>query len=197
MQRLASPRDHMTYRSLAFYCTRFGILVPDDVTGADIGALRGGRAWSQVHDHVRADVLKTTELARRIGVLARDHSSTTTGPCDGLTVHQGTSPMRGPDRLFPSSPFRSRFHRSLSARERRACQRARECLENAKVRRAVRRATAEVGARRDAVPEGGTRGPSLAQGTRPALTARQRPGHAQGAHVCRPPSLDGPTVDRR
>ena len=38
MQRLAY-QGTLTYRSLAFYCTRFGIVVPDDVTGADIGAL--------------------------------------------------------------------------------------------------------------------------------------------------------------
>ena len=93
MQRLAY-QGTLTYRSLAFYCTRFGIVVPDDVTGADIGALVAAGAWSRVHDYVRADVAKTTELARRIGVLAREDLAKTTGPCDGLTVHEGTSPMR-------------------------------------------------------------------------------------------------------
>ena len=58
----------LTYRSLGFYCTRFGVEVEDAVTRADIGALVAAGEWSQVHDHVRADVAKTTALARRIGV---------------------------------------------------------------------------------------------------------------------------------
>ena len=57
----------LTYRSLGFYCTRFGITVPDEVTGAEIAALVEAGEWPKVHDHVRADVAKTAELARRVG----------------------------------------------------------------------------------------------------------------------------------
>ena len=81
MQRLAY-QGTLPYRSLAFYCTRFGIVVPDAVTGADIGALVAAGEWSQVHDHVRADVTKTTALAQRVidqcrGDRARPHVSET------------------------------------------------------------------------------------------------------------------------
>ena len=68
MQTLAY-QGTLAYRSLEFYCKRFGIVVPDEVTGADIGALVAAGEWRRVHDHVRADVEKTTELARRVGVL--------------------------------------------------------------------------------------------------------------------------------
>ena len=71
MQQLAY-QGTLPYRSLAFYCTRFAIDVPDGVTGADVGGLVAAGAWSQVHDHVRADVAKTTALARRVGVLPRE-----------------------------------------------------------------------------------------------------------------------------
>ena len=124
----------LTYRSLGFYCTRFGVEVRDAVAGADIGALVAAGEWSQVHDHVRADVVKTTALARRIGVLARaDTLATTTDPCDGLTVQEGTSPMRTgstvPELAFPK-PFPHIFERQ----GRRACQQARERRENATVK---------------------------------------------------------------
>ena len=132
MQRLAY-QGTLTYRSLEFYCRRLAIDVPDDVTGADIGALVAAGEWSRVHDHVRADVAKTTALARRIGVLAREDLATTTGPCNGLTVHEGTSPMRTgstvPELAFPK-PCPQVFERQA----RRACQQARERQENATVR---------------------------------------------------------------
>ena len=182
----------LTYRSLGFYCTRFGVEVEDAVTRADIGVAAG--EWSAVHDHVRADVAKTTALARRVGVLTREDRATTTGPCDGLTLHEGMSPLRtgstGSELAFPK-PFPQVFERQA----RRACQQARERQENISV-------TARSGgavrsrARRKAVPEGRTRNPPLVGGPWPARTGRQRPGDAQGAHVCRPPSLDGPSVDR-
>ena len=47
MQRLAY-QGTLPYRSLAFYCTRFGIMVPDEVTGSDIGALVAAGEWSRV-----------------------------------------------------------------------------------------------------------------------------------------------------
>lgn len=54
-------------RSLTAFCERFGIHVPDPLTGADIAAaVREGR-WSDVAAHVRADVLKTVRLADRLG----------------------------------------------------------------------------------------------------------------------------------
>ncbi len=60
----------LPYRSLSFYCRRFGLDVPaDDSTGADIARLVAAGDWDGVTAHCRADVIKTRELARRIGVL--------------------------------------------------------------------------------------------------------------------------------
>ena len=136
----------LTYRSLGFYCMRFGVEVPDAVTGADIGALVAAGEWRKVHDHVRADVAKTTELARRIGVLAREDCAKTTGPCDGLTVHEGTSPAQtgptGSARACPK-PCPQVFARQA----RRAGQQARERLENTTV-------TARSGGRCEVVLDG-------------------------------------------
>ena len=85
-----------------------------------------------MHDHVRADVAKTTELARRIGVLALADLAPTPDPCDGLTVQEGTSRLRtgstGPELAFPK-PFPQVFERQA----RRACQQARERRENTTV----------------------------------------------------------------
>ena len=134
----------LTYRSLGFYCTRFGVEVEDAVTGADIGVAAG--EWSAVHDHVRADVAKTTALARRVGVLTREDRATTTGPCDGLTLHEGVSPLRtgstGSELAFPK-PFPQVFERQA----RRACQQARERQENISV-------TARSGGRCEVVLDG-------------------------------------------
>lgn len=52
----------LTYRSLGFYCRRFGISVPDAVSGGEVGRLVAAGEWRQVHDHVRADVAKTGGL---------------------------------------------------------------------------------------------------------------------------------------
>jgi hypothetical protein len=47
-------------KSLDFYCKRFGI--------SDIPALVAAGEWDKVAAHCRADVLKTRDLARRLGV---------------------------------------------------------------------------------------------------------------------------------
>ena len=71
LMQLLAYQGTLAYRSLAFYCTRFGITVEDAVTGADVGALVAAGEWRKVHDHVRADVAKTAELAGRVGVIGR------------------------------------------------------------------------------------------------------------------------------
>jgi hypothetical protein len=59
-------------KSLDFYCKRFGISDHGDTTkGKDIPALvaeNTPEAWDKVETHCRADVLKTRDLARRLGV---------------------------------------------------------------------------------------------------------------------------------
>ena len=71
LMQLLAYQGTVTYRSLGFYCRRFGISVPDEVTGADVAALVAAGEWRQVRDHVRADVAKTAQLAGRIGVISR------------------------------------------------------------------------------------------------------------------------------
>ena len=60
----------VNYRGLTFYCKRFGLDVPDDATsGADIARLVAASDWDGVASHCRSDVIKTSALARRIGLL--------------------------------------------------------------------------------------------------------------------------------
>jgi predicted PolB exonuclease-like 3'-5' exonuclease len=61
----------LKFRGLAFYCKRFGIDVPDTLTGADVAAAVASGDWAEVEAHVRADVRKTSLLAARMG-LVRD-----------------------------------------------------------------------------------------------------------------------------
>ena len=128
MQRLAY-QGTLTYRSLGFYCRRFGVDVPDDVTGADIGALVAAGEWNKVHEHVRADVAKTAELARRIGVLGAGDQAPPTSQCAGLSPSRGVRSAAIPEVAFPKPvPL------VLERQQRRACQHARERRENLTVR---------------------------------------------------------------
>ena len=133
LMQVLAYQGTLTYRSLGFYCTRFGVEVDDAVTGADIGALVAAGEWSQVHDHVRADVAKTTALARRIGVLGRADLATTTGVCDGPTLHEETSP-RGTGPTGPALAFPKPFPQVFERQARRRCQQARERQENTTVK---------------------------------------------------------------
>lgn len=55
------------YKSLAFWCRRFGLDVPEDATsGKDIAALVAAGAWDVIEAHCRADITKTWMLAQRI-----------------------------------------------------------------------------------------------------------------------------------
>ena len=132
MQRLAY-QGTLTYRSLGFYCRRFGIAVPDPVTGGDVGRLVAAGEWRQVHDHVRADVAKTLALARRVGVI--DDMNTMPLPAveEGPTAVAGMRPesaeTTATDLAFPKP-----VPQFLEREARRACQQAREHRENALVR---------------------------------------------------------------
>jgi len=59
----------LTYRSLAFYCRRFGIPCQDAIHGSEIGALVAANDWAGVQAHNLADVDKTARLAHRLGYL--------------------------------------------------------------------------------------------------------------------------------
>jgi hypothetical protein len=57
-------------RSLDAFCKRFGIVVEDDYTGAEIGALVKAENWEGVMAHNRADLERTKRLAERLGVFS-------------------------------------------------------------------------------------------------------------------------------
>jgi hypothetical protein len=56
-------------RSLDAFCKRFGIVVTDDWTGADVPTLIKEGNWQGVEAHCRADLERTRLLAERVGVL--------------------------------------------------------------------------------------------------------------------------------
>lgn len=68
MEKL-SFNGKLKYRSLEFYCKRFGIQVEDAVKGADIAQLVVDGNWEAMRGHVRADVERTRQIAVKIGVL--------------------------------------------------------------------------------------------------------------------------------
>lgn len=58
-------------RSLDAFCKRFGIVVEDDWTGADVAQLVREGNWDGVLAHCRADLQRTRMLAERINVLPK------------------------------------------------------------------------------------------------------------------------------
>lgn len=68
LQMVLSFNGAKTFRSLSFYCKRFGIHVPDAITGADIGSAVSEGRWDDVRTHVAADVAKTAALAAKLGL---------------------------------------------------------------------------------------------------------------------------------
>ncbi|MDA2953623.1 MAG: hypothetical protein O2976_03290 [Actinomycetota bacterium] len=132
MQRLAY-QGTLTYRSLGFYCARFGITVPDRVTGAAIGQLVAAGEWRSVHDHVRADVAKTTALARRVGVIPDGAVTPTPAACERAAVVDGVGTIAA-DSPATDLAFPKPVPLMLERQQRRACHEAHERRENAKVR---------------------------------------------------------------
>lgn len=59
----------MPYRSLGFYCRRFGIPHDDTVDGSQIAGLAAAGDWAAIEGHVRADVTATAALAARCGLI--------------------------------------------------------------------------------------------------------------------------------
>lgn len=69
LQQRLSYNGAMKFRSLSFYCKRFGIPCGDDSTGSQVGQLVIDGKWDEIAAHCRADVVKTKALAERIGLL--------------------------------------------------------------------------------------------------------------------------------
>jgi 3'-5' exonuclease len=60
-----------TWRSLSFYCRRFGIPHDDNVNGEDIQRLVQEQNWAAVESHCQADARSTAQLACRIGLVSQ------------------------------------------------------------------------------------------------------------------------------
>lgn len=58
-------------RSLDAFCKRFGIVVTDDWTGADVPTLIKAGNWAGVEAHCLADIERTRLLAERINVIPK------------------------------------------------------------------------------------------------------------------------------
>jgi hypothetical protein len=69
LQNMLSFTGAKPWRSLAFYCRRFGIDIPDDSTGADIGAMVTAGDIAGITAHCLADVRRTQALAQKLGYI--------------------------------------------------------------------------------------------------------------------------------
>jgi predicted PolB exonuclease-like 3'-5' exonuclease len=67
LQMVLSFDGAIKLRGLSFYCRRFGIDIPDTMTGADIAQAVADGRWEDVQSHVTADIQKTAALAARLG----------------------------------------------------------------------------------------------------------------------------------
>lgn len=71
LQDVLSFQGKLKWRGLSFYCRKFGVDIPDDLTGADIAAAVQAGEWGKVESHVRCDILKTAALAEKLGHFTR------------------------------------------------------------------------------------------------------------------------------
>ena len=69
LQNILSFAGAKPFRSLAFYCRRFGIDIPDTTSGADMPALIAAGDWAAVRAHNLADLRRTQALAQRLGYI--------------------------------------------------------------------------------------------------------------------------------
>jgi hypothetical protein len=77
LKSLLCDDDRLAWRSLDYYCRRFGLDVPHDaIVGAQIPALVAAGRWDDVREHLRCDLLKTRALALRIVPALRDQLDT-------------------------------------------------------------------------------------------------------------------------
>lgn len=68
LQMVLSLNGDLKLRGLSFYCKRFGIDVPDPLSGADIAPAVKANNWSGVEHHCLSDIEKTARLADRMGL---------------------------------------------------------------------------------------------------------------------------------
>lgn len=71
LQLVLSFNGTFKLHGLSFYAARFGLEVPDALTGADIGQAVAEGRWDDIRQHCRADVQKTALVAARCGYFSR------------------------------------------------------------------------------------------------------------------------------
>lgn len=69
LMQILSFNGMVRARSLAFYAKRFGVVVPDDLTGAEVAQAVADGRWDAIRAHVTADVQRTARLAEKLGLL--------------------------------------------------------------------------------------------------------------------------------
>lgn len=68
LMQVLSFNGVLRLRGLSFYAKRFGVDIPDTLTGADIAQAVAEGRWADVEAHVKADVQKTAALASKLGL---------------------------------------------------------------------------------------------------------------------------------
>jgi predicted PolB exonuclease-like 3'-5' exonuclease len=77
LKSLLCDDDRLAWRSLDYYCKRFGLDVPHDaIDGAQIPALVAAGEWDKVREHLRCDLVKTRALALRVVPALREMAVT-------------------------------------------------------------------------------------------------------------------------
>ncbi|HEX3058080.1 MAG TPA: hypothetical protein VHP62_01890 [Usitatibacter sp.] len=70
---LLSEDGTLPWRTLSYYHKRLGCPpVADTITGADVPACVARGEWDKVRAHLLADLVRTRDVARRMGVLAQE-----------------------------------------------------------------------------------------------------------------------------
>lgn len=71
LQNELSYQGAKPFRSLSFYCRRFGIAqdIPDDTSGADVAAMLAAGDYAAIRAHCLADIRRTQALAQRLGYI--------------------------------------------------------------------------------------------------------------------------------
>jgi hypothetical protein len=70
LQNELSFQGAKPFRSLGFYCRRFGIDIPDETSGADMPGLIAAGDWDGVRAHNLADLQRTQALAARLRLIS-------------------------------------------------------------------------------------------------------------------------------
>jgi hypothetical protein len=70
---LLSEDGALPWRTLSYYHKRLGFTpYAEDITGADVPGCVARGEWGKIRDHLMLDLLRTRDVARRMGILAAE-----------------------------------------------------------------------------------------------------------------------------